>query len=520
MTSTLSVHAVVLAAVLAAAVSAGAQKVEHVVLLLMENRAFDHVFGFATSDLPGIDGLDGTESNPVDPSDPSKGSVSVSDANATYACTDGPSQAFPVTCGDYFGPGATDCAGPNFPEEQPRNGWVAQASTKAAPMAPFQPEQLPVKMALAKEFAVMDRYYASFPGPSTPNHLFIHSATAAGCMTTGQDYRCTKGYSFPQKTIYELLEEGNRTWRFYYNDSAWVSFIEWFDTPRGARGLETYDSFYDACETGTLPSFSFVFPRQGTNGTTGDGANDDHPCHDVALGERLLKDTFEAVRASPSWNKTLLMVTYDDSGGFYDHVPLVTGVPAPDDIPSCSNKFDYTLLGPRLPTLLISPLISKGRVIHEPSGPVGSAARPYPNSQYEHSSIAATLTELFDLPGPLTRRDEWAASFASELNLDEPRTDAIFHTPDAPAKSALPAVHGCGDPEELTRRQQRRVRHYAGILGKSEREIDDLASGFTPLEAEAWINEQGEAVIERARTSTKPNVEDEISAELSSKRIS
>jgi len=269
--------------------------------------------------------------------------------------------------------------------------------------------------------------------------------------------------------------------------------------------METYDKFYEACESGKLPSFSFLLPRQGTNETTGDGSNDDHPCHDVALGEKLLKDTYEAIRASPAWNRTLLVVTYDDSGGFYDHAPLVTGVPAPDDIPSCSTKTDYTLLGPRLPTLLISPLISKGRVIHEPSGPIGTPARPYPNSQYEHSSITATLTDIFDLPGPLTRRDRWAGSFFAELDLDEPRTDAIVHTPDAPVKSALPAIHGCGDPKELTRRQARRVRHYAGRLGKTEQEIEVLAGRLTPLEAEAWINEQGITLIREAQERHQPS---------------
>mmetsp|Transcript_54829 Transcript_54829/g.164073 ORF Transcript_54829/g.164073 Transcript_54829/m.164073 type:complete len:115 (-) Transcript_54829:116-460(-) len=81
-----SAHFILVAVIFAAAAACAAQKVEHVVLLVMENRAFDHVFGFATAELPGIDGLDGTESNPVDPSDPAKGSVSVTDANATYVC--------------------------------------------------------------------------------------------------------------------------------------------------------------------------------------------------------------------------------------------------------------------------------------------------------------------------------------------------------------------------------------------------------------------------------------------------
>ena len=149
--------------------------------------------------------------------------------------------------------------------------------------------------------------------------------------------------------------------------------------------MQTYDAFYHAAEHGTLPNFSFVLPRQGTNTTTGQGPNDDHPCHDVALGELLLKDTYEAVRSGAGWNKTVMFLIYDDAGGFYgegekagqkrhlrfamgansqpfpplsallvDHSPLVTtGVPAPDDEPSCPSTTDYTYLGPRVPALMV-----------------------------------------------------------------------------------------------------------------------------------------------------------------------
>lgn len=125
----------------------------------------------------------------------------------------------------------------------------------------------------------MDKYYASFVGPSTPNHLFIQSATSAGCTTTGATYHCD-GSSFPQKTIYEALAEANKTWAYYYNDTAWNTFLEWFNTPRGAAGVKPYDDFYSSAQAGDLPNFAFILPRQGTNETTGDGPND---------GERALQ---------------------------------------------------------------------------------------------------------------------------------------------------------------------------------------------------------------------------------------
>ena len=90
-------------------------------------------------------------------------------------------------------------------------------------------------------------------------------------------------------------------------------FLEYFSTREGAAGTRNYDEFYDRAAKGTLPAFSFMIPRIGGNKTTGEGSNDDHPCHDVRLGEKLLKQTYEAVRAGPGWNKTLLFITYDDT---------------------------------------------------------------------------------------------------------------------------------------------------------------------------------------------------------------
>ena len=142
------------------------------------------------------------------------------------------------------------------------------------------------------------------------------TGTNAGCTSTGEDFMCTKGMKYPQKTIFQSLQDAGHDWRYYYNDSAWNFFVEWFSTPEGAAGVVGYDEFYDRASKGTLPAYSWVLPRQGTNKTSGDGPNDDHPCHDVRLGERLLKDTYEAVRAGPGWNNTLMFVTYDDTGGW------------------------------------------------------------------------------------------------------------------------------------------------------------------------------------------------------------
>ncbi|XWS57977.1 hypothetical protein CRYUN_Cryun09bG0219800 [Craigia yunnanensis] len=146
-------------------------------------------------------------------------------------------------------------------------------------------------------------------------------------------------------------------------------------------------------------------------------ANDDHPSHDVSEGQKLVKEIYEALRSSPQWNEILFLVIYDEHGGFYDHVPTPTGVPSKDDIvgPEPYN-FKFDRLGSRVPAIMVSPWIERGTVLHRPSG-------PDPTSEFEHSSIAATVKKIFTLKEFLTKRDAWAGSFDIVVNRSSPRTD-------------------------------------------------------------------------------------------------
>jgi hypothetical protein len=177
--------------------------------------------------------------------------------------------------------------------------------------------------------------------------------------------------------------------------------------------------------------------------------------HDMALGERLHKDIYEALRAGPAWNKTLFVIVYDDGGDFYDHVVSpFEGVPADDAGchvagSGCEDHFDFRRLGPRGSALAISPMIPNGVVFQEPLGPTNT-------SQWEHSSISATITNLFNLsrdedwalgpvPGFLTQRDAWAGSFHELLTLDAPRTDCPMHLPTPPVPATPFPGSNCGD---------------------------------------------------------------------------
>ena len=158
----------------------------------------------------------------------------------------------------------------------------------------------------------------------------------------------------------------------------------------------------------------------------------------VAKGERLLKDVYQALRAGPKWQQTLLFVAYDDGGGYYDHiVPPFEGVPA-DESPchvagtrnttACGPAFDFRRLGLRSGAMLISPLVERGSVFQEPRG-------PFATSQFELTSVPATIKRLFNLSSFLTKRDAWAGSF-DELLADRPRQDTPLHLPEPPEPSS------------------------------------------------------------------------------------
>ena len=209
---------------------------------------------------------------------------------------------------------------------------------------------------------------------------------------------------------------------------------------RHADHFFSHDLFYKQAADGTLPAFSWISPPHEAA---------DHPCMDLAKGERLLKDMYEALRGGKGWSKTLFMVTYDDYGGFDDQIPFPDAVPdhspclvwnklnnvsidAPTKCPAPGMNFSK--LGHRGVCAMMSPWVGKRAIFQRPK-----AAPPpgQPPRQFDHTSMLATAKSLFQLGGFLTDRDAWAGNL-EELLLDVPRQpdDMPMHLPNAPKPSS------------------------------------------------------------------------------------
>jgi phospholipase C len=409
---------------------AGAKAIKTVVVLVMENRSFDHMLGFMKRLNPKIDGLTGTESNPLSLTDPAAGEVTVSD-QAPYVDQADPGHSYQDILMQIFGaqsePDTGDATGVALMDGFAANAETKQAGLSKTIMSAFAPEAIPIHTTLVQEFAVVDRWFASVPSSTQPNRQYLHSATSHGLMSNNTELLAE---GMPQKTIFEVIEEASLTFGIYYQQIPNTLFY------RNLRQLKyvlnnfhSYQlSFLEDAKNGVLPNYTVIEPKYFDILT--DAANDDHPVHDVAQGQALIKEVYEALRASPQWDQTLLLITYDEHGGFHDHVPTpLLGVPSPDGIIGSAPpySFDFTRLGVRVPVLLISPWIPAGTVLHAAEGPTLT-------SQYEHSSIPATVKKLFNLPGPfLTARDAWAGTFESVFSLSSARTDCPLELPAAPS---------------------------------------------------------------------------------------
>jgi phospholipase C len=390
---------------------------------MLENRSFDHMLGFMKSDAYPIDGLNGSESN----LDPDGVAITVSkdaDFSGDYPVDTG--HHFPDVNMQIFGnaEGTGDPIMTGFVKAYAQMGGsstkLSHNVMKCFSPGPVPACKIPVLVTLAEQYAVCDRWFSSVPGPTLPNRSFAHAATSVGRVDMNPIW-------FEEsKTIYELLKESGVSSKIFFHDMTMAMTFKNFLKDQSFFG--TFDDFLDGCNKGKLPAYSFLEPRYNNDNTNHLAANDQHPDHDMAEGETLIKDVYDAIRKNKAlWESTVLLVLYDEHGGLYDHVPPPATV-NPDQKNSTNPFFDFMRLGIRVPAIVISPWIKVGTIDH---------------LQYDHASIAATARKLFlgakwqDPDKVLTHRDEIANPFDVNLTLDAPRTDSIDFN--APHKAAAMA---------------------------------------------------------------------------------
>jgi phospholipase C len=360
----------------------GLDNLRHIVVLMMENRSFDHMLGSLNSVDPRIDGINGQLGNPD-----TTGAFVKPQALADFQgqLEPDPDHHFPAVDLQIFGGDSSAGRVANmqgFVKSYFNQQRDVQHSQKI--MYYFAQKQLPVLTTLALEFAVFNRWFASIPGPTICNRAFAHYGTSFGRVDMNLLY-----INEPFKSIYNRLISATpqRTAKLYYYDTT-SSTMEITNLLQHQPELfGTFPQFLADCKKGNLPDYSFVEPNYSDHDSDSgeELANDQHPDHNVQAGELFIATVYNAIKQNPDlWQSTALLVVYDEHGGIYDHV--VPPACTPDQFSASANDtgtgmaFKFDRLGVRVPAILISPWIPKGTVV---------------NRVFDHASIPATVTKLF-----------------------------------------------------------------------------------------------------------------------------
>jgi phospholipase C len=363
--------------------------IKHVVLLMLENHSFDQMVGSLQSVYPDLDGVD-IESPTARFNLNLAGSKVYQAPTIEQQLEQDPMHEHTNTMAQL----ATD-----------NSGFVIDYQTNVSGSTPagcqdimgyYPPEFLPALHQLGANYTVCDRWFSSLPGPTWPNRFFALTGTSAGCvlMPAGIAHpRLGEFVSQDQDTLFDRLNEAGKRWKTYFYDFP-ISLM--LNHQRRFENLANYslikNFFTDVNNETGFPDFAFIEPKY-----MGADQNDDHPPHNVFKAEKLIGDVYNAIRSNEQlWASTLLVVTYDEHGGFYDHVvPPATVAP---DARRVDSTFAFDQLGLRVPAILVSPWV-EARVEH---------------TLFDHTSLLRYLTDKWQL-GPLGARTAQANSIGVVL---------------------------------------------------------------------------------------------------------
>jgi len=367
---------------------------------MMENRSFDHFLGWLKQNNSDIEGITGNEFNHYNASDPNSPIVKVNQNGYDRAPYD-PGHGFDDTAEQIYG----FIPDPTKKETPKMNGFAQNAIYTKHMKDPkntfsmFTSSTASIINGFATDFAVFDQWFCSLPGPTDPNRAFFMSGTSNGVITN------FNGTLWNQQSYMDFLRVHNISWRAYYQDDPWaMMYFADMHNPQNYQYVGQYEQFKKDVANGELAQFTLLQPRM----TSSRGPpNWQHPEALVSEGEKLYKEIYEILRNSKFWKKLAFIITYDEHGGFYDHVaPPQDGIPNPDGV-KAPNLFNFDRLGIRLPTVVISPWIKKGTVVHHPKGDQA----PQKSSQYDSTSIMSTVNRIFGVKDHMSKRAEWAGTF-------------------------------------------------------------------------------------------------------------
>jgi len=389
--------------------------IEHVILLCMENRSFDHYLGALSLPPLSREDVDGFKAVPF----------SVPDLNGAPVRSWPIEDAQPPVLPQFpdvphgkndmranFNDGANDGFVKTYQTAHANEDPPLAGDKRNIPMGYYTQKTLPVLYSLAEKFTVCDRWFSSMLSSTWPNRKYLHS----GRRGADDDTQILPGITgFDTTPIYAFLEQqvdGNNkplTWKSYFSDLPFLAFWYGFAARHALRNFATIESFVDDCRDGTLPSVSIVDPPFTLA--------DDHPPHDPALGQKFIGLVVDALTHSPAWDKSVLLIVYDEGGGFYDHVvPPKSAVEGDQD----AN------LGFRVPALIVSPYSKPGTS----------------HTLYDHTSFVATLKELWNL-------DEQLKKNGDEFGVRWPHAKSFLDALDFGTKNPLPRGVYTGDPPPL-----------------------------------------------------------------------
>jgi phospholipase C len=395
---------------------------DHVVVVMMENHSFDNLLGALPLTHQAADGLTFDDAGKATNSNP--GSKSTPPVVTAFPLKDtaqskSVSQSWKATHEQING-GAMD-------------GYVRSADARE-PMSYYTPEVLPFAYSLARTFTLANRWFCSMPGPTYPNRRFLLAGTAFGGTVTGLGTLLDRPP--PHGTIFDRMSDHHISWGSYFADVPMTAVIPSI-VLKHAGHHHPISRFFHDCQAGSLPAVSFVDPAVGVLSSIGSTiaalpstvkdalrvlgadfkdappAETEEDPQDMYYGEAWAHSIVEAVLRSPAWSRTVLIYTYDEHGGFYDHVPPPAAIP-PDDIPPSLRQDDppgdYGTYGPRVPAVVVSPYSRPGGVSSEVC---------------DHTSVLATIESKWNLPA-LTNRDANAATLMDFL---DPANAALLDPP-------------------------------------------------------------------------------------------